>query len=748
MDVSTSEETVILIDSQDSHQNIEDNSGNTAVAAAATAGTATSVEQPQYVTLQLEDGTETLGQVVHVSEDGQATVTFVQEINAPPGELNISQEQQPIADTSLKTFDEKTSTPVLDVYPPYSVVEPKEVNFPEDEEENFEGSPLHKVPEKRTPGGAVIIRAEDLDLDSNDVGNTDIDQHTTTQIVRQAVKTYRDGDTEFSKTYLRDYQSLINLVQKCKEPQCGCHKYHCPMCDVQRFKPAFMHKLTRHLKVHWENRISYKDGGILRCSRSCIEDLRGVIHYHCPECPRLFKKRKNIVIHLVRVHEAPPSILRSQSQDEPTKVFHTVTATILQTVLDYIDEKATDLIDFIQQHYNVTVSHIDDKYILEGNFDSITQAHTYINDKLMKKVAAKDLELLKEMEEEDEDDSKQTESKFRYKYTRARSRFTLPVQIEPDSNIEQSKNNDEQSSNDVFVEIVKDDISSAVDEENSAEKSSKGGYQLKDRTCNMCGETFHGLRRYSKHIREVHNVKRAPSEMVTCELCGKSLRKKHLKQHVLNVHKKQRPHVCQICNRGFTTNSYLQYHLTTHKDADERTRPYLCPHCGRGFYRNTQLQDHINGHTGNKPYTCKLCDKSFPYRSALHKHYSVHEEKLFRCSRCSKTFKNNEHLEDHMRSHETDCYPCLQCGEMYDDKQSLTIHTQNHCTNSITASQQDSNQPQYMCGYCQNIFPDLSTVQEHLIEHVSESLQPTQTLLQSLATSFDESLIKQPINQS
>ncbi|XP_074644205.1 uncharacterized protein LOC141901033 isoform X2 [Tubulanus polymorphus] len=319
MDVSTSEETVILIDSQDSHQNIEDNSGNTAVAAAATAGTATSVEQPQYVTLQLEDGTETLGQVVHVSEDGQATVTFVQEINAPPGELNISQEQQPIADTSLKTFDEKTSTPVLDVYPPYSVVEPKEVNFPEDEEENFEGSPLHKVPEKRTPGGAVIIRAEDLDLDSNDVGNTDIDQHTTTQIVRQAVKTYRDGDTEFSKTYLRDYQSLINLVQKCKEPQCGCHKYHCPMCDVQRFKPAFMHKLTRHLKVHWENRISYKDGGILRCSRSCIEDLRGVIHYHCPECPRLFKKRKNIVIHLVRVHEAPPSILRSQSQDEPTK---------------------------------------------------------------------------------------------------------------------------------------------------------------------------------------------------------------------------------------------------------------------------------------------------------------------------------------------------------------------------------------------------------------------------------------------
>jgi hypothetical protein len=257
-------------------------------------------------------------------------------------------------------------------------------------------------------------------------------------------------------------------------------------------------------------------------------------------------------------------------------------------------------------------------------------------------------------------------------------------------------------------------------------------------TCEFCGVFFKRCGELTRHRLVVHNMNRAPRVKTVCDICGKEMRQKHLKAHIAAVHKNEKPWECNVCQKTFSTHSYLNYHLSTHKGAEERARPHLCSICGRGFYKISQLQDHHNAHTGSRPYKCSICNKTFPYRSAIGKHMIVHSQsKPYECHICHKMFKSKDYLRNHHITHEPQTYPCPGCKRIYSYRHSLLIHSRR-CPGAEgnPQSELDVDLPinqRYMCGYCQEIFYDLETVQEHLTQHVQQETTTAEELMQSLA---------------
>ncbi|EEB11113.1 zinc finger protein, putative [Pediculus humanus corporis] len=181
--------------------------------------------------------------------------------------------------------------------------------------------------------------------------------------------------------------------------------------------------------------------------------------------------------------------------------------------------------------------------------------------------------------------------------------------------------------------------------------------EMKPHQCQQCLKSFSSNHQLVQHIR-VHTGEK-PYKCSYCDRRFKQL--SHVQQHT-RLHTGERPYKCHLpeWGRAFIQLSNLQQHLRNHDAQVERAknRPFHCNICGKGFATESSLRTHTSKvpkrRTANHP--CPICGKHYVNEGSLRKHMTSHPEtsqlssslRMWPCSVCQAVFTNESGLLSHM----------------------------------------------------------------------------------------------------
>lgn len=138
-------------------------------------------------------------------------------------------------------------------------------------------------------------------------------------------------------------------------------------------------------------------------------------------------------------------------------------------------------------------------------------------------------------------------------------------------------------------------------------------------------------------------------------------------------------HICQQCNKDFSTRTNLLRHIHTH----DGSKPYKCTECSSSFTQNGSLKQHMHIHTGQRPFTCEFCGRGFTQSKSLTFHMRRHTgEKPFTCTECNASFRQKDGLKRHVAVRHPDgtkpSFPCTLCAKTMQSRYSLSMHMRRH----------------------------------------------------------------------
>ncbi|KAI8431288.1 hypothetical protein MSG28_015842 [Choristoneura fumiferana] len=136
------------------------------------------------------------------------------------------------------------------------------------------------------------------------------------------------------------------------------------------------------------------------------------------------------------------------------------------------------------------------------------------------------------------------------------------------------------------------------------------------RQCCYCPEILKDKLQYVRHYNTQHPTLhyRYTTKNAICDICGKSIHKKHLEAH-LKLHASD-SHYCRLCGATSMTPATHVTHMLCHA-----SKPYLCALCPRRFQHKGDARDHIlKVHAPTKLYKCEFCVQEFSYFRNLREH--------------------------------------------------------------------------------------------------------------------------------
>ncbi|XP_050091324.1 transcription factor grauzone-like [Anopheles aquasalis] len=255
--------------------------------------------------------------------------------------------------------------------------------------------------------------------------------------------------------------------------------------------------------------------------------------------------------------------------------------------------------------------------------------------------------------------------------------------------------------------------------------------------CELCGEMMDCFTSLKGHYQRQHKIK----GYISC--CGRTFHSRYRLLEHLSYHVGSSMVRCDVCNKSFSTRSYLQVHKSRVHGTEE-DRPYKCNQCHQSYTSECHLKAHLVSHVR---VSCDICQKVLASSLSLRVHMvNIHgNREMLICDSCGKEFRTRQafdrHVNQHMGIDQTEHVQCSLCSKWLGSKRALKVHIQlvhneagqtfkcDQCPHESPNSRAMANHKQrvhvdlrFECDVCGKRFKRQLYLKEHIALHTGKPL--------------------------